>query len=102
MLYHASSSSSLGEKNAHFPYFKEIQTHTHTHTHTHILALPIERAYRSSRHGSAEMYPTRNHEVVGSILRLSQWVVVWVVDVAWILSCFGYSVGWWLQLQFNP
>ena len=29
---------------------------------------------RSSRHGAAEMNPTRNHELVGSIPGLAQWV----------------------------
>ena len=28
----------------------------------------------SSRHGTVEMNPTRNHEAVGSILHLNQWV----------------------------
>ena len=30
--------------------------------------------FRSSRHGTAETIPTRNHEVVGLILGLAQWV----------------------------
>ena len=29
---------------------------------------------RSSRHGAAEMNPTRNHEVAGLIPDLAQWV----------------------------
>ena len=28
----------------------------------------------SSRHGAAEMHPTRNHEVVGLISGITQWV----------------------------
>ena len=30
--------------------------------------------FRSSRGGSVEMNPTRNHEVVGLILGLTQWI----------------------------
>ena len=30
--------------------------------------------YRSSRRGAAQMNPTRNHEVEGSIPSLAQWV----------------------------
>ena len=30
--------------------------------------------WRSSRHGAMEMNPTGNHEVVGSIPGLAQWV----------------------------
>ena len=29
---------------------------------------------RGSRRGAAEMHPTRNHEIVGSIPSLVQWV----------------------------
>ena len=32
------------------------------------------KLYRSSRQGAAEMNPTRNHEVVGSIPGLAQWI----------------------------
>ena len=31
-------------------------------------------SFRSSRHGAAEMNPTRNHEVAGSIPGLAWWV----------------------------
>ena len=34
----------------------------------------IKIKYRSSRCGAAETNPTRNHEVAGLILGLSQWV----------------------------
>ena len=33
-----------------------------------------EKIFRSSRRGTAEMNPIRNHEVVGSIPGLAQWV----------------------------
>ena len=49
--------------------------------------------------------PTRNHEVVGSVPVLAQWVkdlvfpraAVWAADAAWILHCCGSGVGRWLQ-----
>ena len=34
----------------------------------------IQSRIRSSCHGAAEMNPTRNHEVAGSIPGLAQWV----------------------------
>ena len=34
----------------------------------------LKYSTRSSHHGAAEMNPTRNHEVVGSIPGLAQWV----------------------------
>ena len=53
---------------------------------------------------------TRNHEVVGLIPGLAQWVkdlvlplaVVSVTDVTQIPSGCGSGVGQQLQLQFNP
>ena len=50
----------------------------------------------SSHHGASEMNPTRNHEFVGSIPGLTQWVkdlaLLWA-DVAQILRCRDYGVG---------
>ena len=48
---------------------------------------------------------TRNHEFVGSIPGLAQWVndlalmgtVAKVADVSRILCCCGSGVDWWLQ-----
>ena len=48
---------------------------------------------------------TRNHEFVGSIPDLAQWVndlalmgtVAKVADVSQILCCCGSGVDWWLQ-----
>ena len=53
---------------------------------------------------------TRNHEVVGWIPGLTQWVkdlalpwaVVYVADVARIPCCGNSGVGQPLQLQFDP
>ena len=38
------------------------------------LELVFERSKRSSRHGASETNLTRNHEIVGSIPDLAQWV----------------------------
>ena len=63
----------------------------------------------SSHHGSVEMNPTRNDEVLGSIPGLAQWVkdlaltwaMVEVADAAQIPSFCGCSVGRQLQLQLD-
>jgi len=55
----------------------------------------------SSHHGAAETNPTRNHEVVGSIPGLVQWVeetalpwaVVWVKDLAQLRSCIAVAIA---------
>ena len=56
------------------------------------------------------MNPTRNHEVVGLIPGLVQWVkdlvlpctVVQITDMARILQCCGSGEGWQLQLGLDP
>ena len=72
-------------------------------------ALKIEKLW-SSHHGAAKMNLTRNHEVVGLIPGLAQWVedqvlphaAVQVTDVAWIWHCCGSGVGLQQELQLNP
>ena len=39
-----------------------------------MVTFSIEKQLGSSHHGAVEMDPARNHEVVGSILGLAQWV----------------------------
>ena len=61
-------------------------------------------------HGTAEMNPTRNHEVAGLIPGLAQgvkdrallWAAVYVTDAALILRCCGCGVGQQLWLHFDP
>ena len=56
---------------------------------------------KGSHRGAVETNPTGNHEVVGLIPGLAQWVkdlallrvVVYALDVARILSCGGCAVG---------
>ena len=38
-----------------------------------ICEVEFRTMWRSSHHGAVEMNPTRNHEVLGSILGLTQW-----------------------------
>ena len=70
----------------------------------------IKSSRESSCRGSVETNPTRNHEVVGSILGLTPWVkdlalpwaVLQVADVARTPGCCGCGVGQQLQLRFDP
>ena len=39
-----------------------------------IMIVEIKNKGRNSHHGAEEMNPTRNHDVVGSIPGLAQWV----------------------------
>ena len=61
--------------------------------------------YREAHDGTAEMNPTRNHEVVGSIPGLAQWIKDHGVAVSCDVGCrhsldlipglgTPYAVGW--------
>ena len=79
------------------------------HTTSEYLAKENEHA-GSSRCGTVETNPTRNHEVGGSIPGLTQWVrdpvlpraVMQVIDAAQILCLCGCDIGQQLQLRFDP
>ena len=45
-----------------------------TATKENITEFPLKTKIRSSQGGAGEMNPTRNHEVVGLISDLTQWV----------------------------
>ena len=57
-----------------------------------------DRSIVESRHGAAEMNPTRNHEAVGSIPGLAQWFKdphcreLWCRSQMWLIS--GVAVAY--------
>ena len=64
-----------------------------------IRKVQIKTIVRSSRRGKAEMNPTRNHEVTGSIPRLTQWVKdpgyreLWCGSQMWLGSSVAVAVA---------
>ena len=54
---------------------------------------------RSSRHGAAEMNPTSNHEVLGSIPGLAQWVTDLALQWALGQRCGSEPALLWLQCR---
>ena len=66
-------------KNRYSPTYKRMELNPYLISYTWINSkwmknLHIKVKRRSSRHGSVETNPTRNHEVVGLIPGLAQWV----------------------------
>ena len=52
-----------------------VRKYIYISVHLHIKGIQEAKIRnRSSRHGTVEMSPTRNHEVAGSIPVLTQWV----------------------------
>ena len=51
-----------------------VGIHIGTTTMANRMNVPLKTKCRSSCHGAAETNPTRNHEVIGSIPGLAQWV----------------------------
>ena len=65
----------------------------------------FKNVIRSSHRGTVEMNPTRNHEVVGSIPGLAQWVKDLALLWLWrrqrlqfhLTPSLGTSICWWVQ-----
>ena len=74
------------------------------------LSTEKKQTHGSSYHGTAETNLTRNHEDVGLIPGLAQWVkdlvllwsVVQVTDMAQVWCCCGSGIGQQQQLWLNP